>query len=140
MVANPYEQARWTAVEAADPLELVLLLFTRTLECVSRARYAIAQGDIPGRTNAIQGAMDCMIELTHSLRREQQPELVHRLLELYSFVLDRLRDANYRQQSAPLDEAEPVLRTLLEAWVECRARLQPAEPAPETSSLVEACA
>lgn len=150
MAANPYEQSRWAAVEAADPLELVLLLFIRVLECVARARQAIAERDIPGRAHAIQGAMACVIELTQSLDRNQQPELTQNLVELYAFVLDRLREANFRQQTGPLDDAEPVLRTLMEAWTECRARLQSVAPRPvfdtsadltaEAGSLVCGCA
>ena len=128
MAANPYEQARWAAVEAAAPLELVLLLFTRALECVARARQALAEGDIPGRAHAIQGAMDCVVELARSLNRDEQPALTQSLAELYVFVLDRLREANFRQKAGPLDDAEPVLRTLLEAWTECRARLQSVAP------------
>ena len=142
MAANPYEQSRWAAAEAAEPLELVVLLFTRVLECIARARQAIAEGSIPVRAQAIQGAMDCMIELTQSLKRDQHPELTRNLVELYAFVLDRLREANFRQQSKPLDDAEPVLRTLLEAWTECHAQLQSAAPRcafdPSAGDTVEA--
>jgi len=122
--ANPYEQWQWAAVDAADPLELVVLLFEKALKSVRQAQRSLVLGDVYGRARAIQVATDCVIELVQSLDRNRQPELAGRLLQLYAYVLDRLREANFRQQTKPLAEAEQVLTTLAEGWRECHARLQ----------------
>jgi flagellar secretion chaperone FliS len=124
MTANPYQQPEWAAIDSADPLELVVLLYEKALRSMAQAHLAIERNDIALRSRSIQSAVDCVAELVHSLDRSAQPELAGRLLELYVFTLDRLREANFQQSLVPLAEAERVFSTLGQAWRECHAKLQ----------------
>jgi flagellar protein FliS len=135
MTATPYEQPEWSAVDAADPLELVILLYEKSLRSVGEARRCLERGDIIGRVRALQSAVDCVLELVRSLNHPGQPELSRRLLELYVFVLDRMQEGNFRQQAEPLCQAENVLSTLLLGWRECQVRLQ-AEASATSAVLV----
>lgn len=124
MYANPYQQTEWSAVDAADPLELVILLYEKTLVSLSQARRCLEERDIAGRVRALQTACDCVMELVRSLDHHGQPEMTRRLLELYVFALDRMQAANFEQKVGPLNEAWTVLSTLAQAWRECRLKLQ----------------
>jgi flagellar secretion chaperone FliS len=137
MSINPYEQARWDAVLGADPVELVVMLYRGATDSVRTARRLLAEGDISGRTRSINRAMEIVVELVNALDRVQDPVLGERLSALYGFVLDSLREGNFRQTDAPLADAQHVLAVLGEAWSQCRT--SPQDPAG-AGALVSRCA
>jgi flagellar secretion chaperone FliS len=140
MPANPYQQAEWAAVDSADPVELVVLLYEKALSSISQARECVERKDIAGRSRSIQSAVNCIVELVQSLDMHGQPEMAGRLLELYVYALDRLREANFQQSAGPLTEAESVLSTLAQAWRECQAKLRQETKLTSVGSLSEALA
>jgi flagellar protein FliS len=72
-----------------------------------------------------------LLELATSLDSEQAPELAKRLGGLYSYMQQRLLEANLRQQDAPLADVLSLLTTLAEAWKAVPdVPAVPDEPAP----------
>ena len=100
----------------AEPVELVRMLIQKTLLCVREAREHLRRGRIAERALKIGDAYACLAELHRSLRPEVDQELVARLQGLYTYMMQRLMDANMAQADAPLAEVLNLLTTLAEGW------------------------
>lgn len=108
-----------TAVQTADPHQLILMLFDGALLAIAQAEVAIEQRNIPQRAAAINKAIAIVIEgLKGSLDVEAGGELGERLAALYDYIAERLMHANALNQKAPLEEAAGLLRTIRDAWAE----------------------
>jgi flagellar protein FliS len=101
---------------AAEPLELVRLLYRAAGDSVRRARAHLAAGRIAERSREISRALAILSELTTGLDHARGGTLSRSLAELYDYLQRRLLEANLRQKAEPLAEAESLLATLLEAW------------------------
>jgi flagellar protein FliS len=134
MAIDALTQYRQNEVLNATPLKLVALLYEGAVESISKARVSLRTGQITERAKAINRAMSLVNELALSLDRPQGGELSVRLGDLYAYIQKRLLEGNFRQTEAPLEEAERLLRTLLEGWQRCAGQEASAdasfEPAP----------
>jgi flagellar protein FliS len=103
-------------VLAADPVELIHMLYERAISLVSSARASLAAGDIPGRCQAVSQTLAILCELEAALNHEAGGEISKNLRRLYQYMRTRLVTANLNRQDAPLAEVESLLSTLGEAW------------------------
>jgi flagellar protein FliS len=114
-----------TQVDAADPVELVKMLYRGAIDSSRQARLHLMAGEIAERSTAITKAMLIVGELGQSLDRDRGGEVGLKLAQLYDFCSRKLVEANVQQKEAPLTEVEQVLTTLLEAWEQCSCATQP---------------
>ena len=118
-------------VLAADPVELVSLLYEACTQAVREARRYLAAGQIAERSREINKACAIVIELAPSLDHDRGGEISQRLALLYDYMERRLLQANMQQSDAPLADVLGLLTTLSEAWAGVR---QPEEkPAAESA-------
>jgi flagellar protein FliS len=110
---NAYLESK---VLAADPVELVTLLYQACRQSVRDAREHLAAGRIGERSRAISKACEILIELGSALDRDRGGELSERLALLYDYMQRRLLEANMQQSDEPLVEVLGLLTTLGEAW------------------------
>ena len=103
-------------VLAADPLELVRLLYQSAIGSVREARRFLAEGKIAERSRAISKACEIVIELNTALDHARGGEISQRLASLYDYMLRRLLEANLQQNDGPLAEVLGLLSTLGEGW------------------------
>jgi flagellar protein FliS len=115
-------------VMAADPVELVAMLYQASSGAVRDARRYLAEGDIAARSKSITRAQEILLELAGSLD-PKAGEISARLGSLYSYMLERLLDANLRQVDEPLAEVLGLLATLEEAWSGVSRETKPAPQA-----------
>lgn len=138
---NPYRNQIEQDVLSAEPLELVVILYSGLRDSIREARGLLAVGDASGRAAQISKAVAIVGELSSTLDLNRGGELAIGLNRLYSYLVAQLLDGNYRQEDRPLAEAESVVTALLEAWTAIRpTATQFAEiPAyPGASDLAEA--
>jgi|SRR5580704_13989423 flagellar protein FliS len=117
-------------VLSADPLKLVLLLYHGAIDAIYSARQHLAKREIRERSKAITKAQLIVFELARSLDLEKGGSLATELARVYQYIAQRLLDANFHQQDAPLAEASQLLTTLLQGWQQC----VPPAPAAETAA------
>jgi flagellar protein FliS len=103
-------------VLAADPIELVNILYEYAILRTQEARAYLAQGDIALRSKAIAKAIAILGELDGSLDHKKGREIATNLGRLYGYMRERLTAGNMQQADAPLAEVERLLKTLHEAW------------------------
>ncbi len=128
---NAYLEGR---VLAADPLELVRILYEQALDSVTAARSQLRAGNIAARSQAITRAQLMLIELETALDYERGGDLSVNLGKLYLYMRDRLTTAHVEQNDAPLAEVEHLLTTVLEGWRNCRPESDPATLRPPVAN------
>ena len=118
--ANAYSQVNLeTAVQSADPHQLILMLYDGALLSLAEATVAIEQKDVPKRAKSISHAIAIIQDGLHaSLDVEAGGELAQRLAALYDYMVERLTQANATNNAAAVQEVSGLLRTLREAWAE----------------------
>jgi len=119
---NPYFEQ---TILNAEPLDLIRMLYRRAISCVRDAREHLSHQRIAERSVAILRAYSAIAELLVALRPEIAPELSGRLRDLYSYMQQRLLDANMQQADQPLAEVLGLLITLDEAWAGAAVQLAP---------------
>jgi flagellar protein FliS len=116
MWKNGHDAYLETRVLAANPVDLVNLLYQGCRQTVRDAREHLAAGRIAERSRAISKGCEILYELTTALDHTRGGEISQRLAQLYDYMQRRLLDANMRQADEPLAEVLGLLTTLGEAW------------------------
>ena len=122
-----HDQYLENRVLSASPVELVRLMYRGALDATNAARQHFATGDIAERTRALNRANGLVTELVTSLQPPTGAagqKMEQNLRRLYDYVLHQLAQAAITQTPGPLDQADAILRSLLEAW-------EKIEPTPE---------
>lgn len=130
MVRDAYLEHR---ILAADPVELIHLLYEHALTQVRSAREALAEGDIPSRSQAISKALAALGELEASLNHEAGGSISQNLSRLYRYMRKKLTAGNVKRDGAALAEVESLLGTLDDGWT----AMQHATSAPVASSFYQ---
>jgi flagellar protein FliS len=103
-------------IMAADPLELVTILYECGISTLQDARGHLASGDIALRAKAISKVISVISELHGSLDHAAGGPIAKNLASLYDYMKHRLTIGNMQQKDEPLEEVEALLRTLAEGW------------------------
>jgi flagellar protein FliS len=123
MPIDPYLESR---ILAADPVELIHILYEHALTQVKLARIALAEGDIPARCQAVSKTLAALGELEGSLDFNAGGSISKNLARLYQYMRRRLLEATVKRDAGALAEVESLLRTLDEGWT----AMQHAESVP----------
>lgn len=106
-----------TAVDAADPHRLVLMLFDGAIESLSRAGAHMQAKRTALKGEAISRAIRIVEEgLKASLDRRAGGELAGTLADLYDWISHQMLLANLHDDMDRLAEAARLLGELREAW------------------------
>ncbi len=113
---NPYNQYKENNIMTSSPENLTLLLYNGALKFINQGRVFIKDNDIQNAHNAILRAQDIIEELNLTLNMDY--ELAHDLRALYTFILERLVDANIYKNTEILEEAARLVTDLRDTWKE----------------------
>jgi len=105
-----------SALENANPHQLIAMLFDGALDRISSAKGAMERGDT-GVQGALLGKSITIIDnLRASLDHEQGGELAGRLADLYDYMERRLLEGGTTADPAILDEVSGLLREIKAGW------------------------
>ncbi|GKW50921.1 flagellar protein FliS [Halomonas sp. NCCP-2165] len=108
-----------SGVMAASPHQLIVMLFDGAQAAIRAARLHIQQGNTAGKGQSISKALDIVNNgLAAALDEEKGGEIATRLAGLYDYIARRLLQANLRNDTDALDEAERLLEDIGSAWRE----------------------
>ena len=115
-----------TSMHTIDQHQLVSLLFSGVMDSITSARGALVRGDVPLKCSSISKAIRILEEgLSTALDRDGGGEIAVNLGELYDYCLQRLIQANIRNDDAILAEVGRLIEQLALGWNEIK------KPAPE---------
>lgn len=103
-------------ITQANATELVVILYEMALVFLQEAKEAGDRQDWAEFKEGIRKTRGCVNELLQSLHYEYEP--AKNLYKLYLFCIRRLAYAQVRQDRKVLDEIEPVLSKLKDAYAQ----------------------
>lgn len=111
-----------SAVMSATQDQLVTMLFDGALSALVRARLFLLDGNIPGKGESISKAINIIENgLKQGLQENSGDELSDNLAALYRYMVQRLLQANLRNDVDAILEVETLLRNIADAWKEVSA-------------------
>ena len=122
MLARAANAYRRVDLESAPKTQILERLFDRCLADIAVAREAIEARDVKKKAQALDHALQIVVELRASLDPTAAPALCENLAALYDFVTERLVSASLTLTLPPLDQATRVIRELGEAFRAAHAR------------------
>lgn len=128
-IATEYRKSE---VNTADNIRIISLLYDGAINFIRIARKRAEQRDIAGKGLYVVKATAIVGELSSSLNMEENNEISKNLRRLYDFVIDRLFNANLRNNMSAFDEAEKVLDILRGAWKEMEKSLSASKAAAKS--------
>ena len=116
--AAAYKRASIEAsVDMADSHQLVNLLFEALQRAIGGAKLALQAGDIPAKCKQIGNAVSILEEgLKAPLDLEKGGEIASNLDALYTYCVQRLVQANARNDVAALDEVARLIEPVASGW------------------------
>ncbi|KPU26887.1 flagellar biosynthesis protein FliS [Caloranaerobacter sp. TR13] len=115
-IKNPYAQYQQNSIMTATPEELTLMLYNGAIKFIKQGKIFIEQNDIQNAHNSIIRAQDIISELNITLNMDY--EISKNLRSLYTFILDKLMEANIKKDSKILEEILPIVEDLRDTWKE----------------------
>lgn len=107
-----------TEVSTANRLKLLIMLYEGAVRFTKQAEEAIKSGNYALKGQSISKALAIVDELANTLDHSHAPELAANLERLYTFVHDRLVEANIQNEVQPLHDALNIINVLHSAWAE----------------------
>lgn len=105
-------------ISEASPHRLVQMLMEGGLDRMAQAKGALARGDIAQKGLMIGKAAEIIGGLRQGLDADKStnPESIKELDGLYAYMMDRLTEANLRNDANIIDEVSGLLVTIKSGW------------------------
>jgi flagellar secretion chaperone FliS len=108
-----------TAVEAASPHKLILMLYDGLLKQLRLGKAHMAKGEIGPKATCISRALSILDQgLLNSLDLEAGGSIASQMQSLYMYCGQRLLYANVHNDPSALDEVVRLIEPLRNAWFE----------------------
>ncbi len=113
---NRVSQYQKVQVMTADRVRLIIMLYDGVLKFNKCAQRAIKDGDIEARSTYINRSQAIIGELKNSLNMEEGGEVARNLSRLYDFSMDKLSEANLKNDNAAINAVTKVIGELKSGW------------------------
>jgi flagellar protein FliS len=115
-LARGAEAYRQTHVQSRSPVELIVMLYDGALRFLRETEDAMRRGDLIAKRDAMSRVFAILSELQSTLNIEQGGETAASLDRLYTYMINRLTEANVQKKAAPVQEVITLLTGLRDAW------------------------
>ncbi|MCM3714648.1 flagellar export chaperone FliS [Halalkalibacter oceani] len=102
------------AMKTASPGELTLMLYNGCLKFIKQAKQAMEAQEIEKRNEAMTKAQNIIRELMVTLKTDS--ELGQNMMRMYDFILNRMVEANIKNDVVMLEEAEELVIEFRDTW------------------------
>jgi len=103
-------------IETNDPIKLVVMLYEGAINFLEQAKRRLDENQIAEKGILINKVVAIVSELQSSLNLKEGREVAGSLDRLYTYMINRLVEANANNDTAILNEIINHLRTLKSAW------------------------
>lgn len=105
-------------VMTASPQKLVFMLYDRAIFNLKEVIKAIEAGNIEARHSKNKKAFDIIAHMWQTLDMERGGEVSKNLEQLYSYILRRLPDVDFKNDPEAAREVIGLLTPLRDSWAE----------------------
>jgi flagellar secretion chaperone FliS len=113
---NPYQTYQQNSITTASPQELTFMLYNGCLKFIKLAKKAMEENDVQAKHSNILKAQAIVQELNVTLNMDI--ELSQNMRQLYDYMLNRLVEANIKNDAAILEEVESYVVEFRDVWKE----------------------
>lgn len=115
LALNAYNQNN---IQVESPHRLIEMMYEGILRFNTQAKKALREHDIEKRTYWLNRSAAIFTELMSSLNMKQEGTTSEYLGGLYAYQLERITEANIKEDEAIIDQINIVVKGLLDAWRE----------------------
>lgn len=115
---NAYNVYKNNSINFASKEQLLLMLLDGAVKFAKIARQAILDKDIKMAHENIIKTQNIYYELMTSLDVNQGGEWAKNLMGIYTFIVDKLVQANIKKDINILDEVMPLIEDVRDTWNE----------------------
>ncbi|MDH5465048.1 MAG: flagellar export chaperone FliS [Thiovulaceae bacterium] len=105
-------------VQVESPHRLIEMLYEGILRFNTQAKKSMLEGDIEKKVHWLNRSTAIIAELASSLNMDEEGTTSEYLEGLYAFQMERLNDANMKDDPEIIDQVNSVVKGLLDAWRE----------------------
>lgn len=117
MHPNAYGVYKNNSVNFASKEQMLLMLLDGAVKFAKRGKLAIQEKDIKMAHNSITRTQDIFTELKVTLD-PNAGDWAKQMFNVYSFINDRLLQANIKKDEAIMDEVIPLIEEVRDIWNE----------------------
>lgn len=117
MHPNAYGVYKNNSVNFASKEQMLLMLLDGAVKFAKRGKLAIQEKDIKMAHNSITRTQDIFTELKVTLD-PNAGDWAKQMFNVYSFINDRLLQANIKKDEAIMDEVIPLIEEVRNIWNE----------------------
>jgi len=117
-ITDPYSQYLENQVKTASPGKLLIMTFDAAIRFGRTAHERMKEGKLDEQSANIGKLQNVLLELMSSLDAKVDRQLAANLDSLYTYMFDRLTQANIRDDVRALEEVVQILTELRSAWAE----------------------
>jgi flagellar protein FliS len=122
---NSYKkEALKTQLAGADRYEITQMLMAGVLDKLVMAKVAITHNSFEAKSENISKASAILIALRESLDFDAGGEVSANLEALYSYMIERLVNANRNNDIGPIDETAHLMKEIKSAWDQIPAQVR----------------
>lgn len=103
---------------AADPHQIILMLFNGLLESLSQVKGAVERKDFQLKANLMSKGISIINSLDDALDHEAEPKISENFSNLYQYCSNRLMEASVSLDTDVIDEVVQLLKPIRDAWSE----------------------
>lgn len=111
---NAYATYQNSKIMTATPAELTLMLYEGAIKFCNIAIMGVEQRDIPKAHNNIRKVQNIITEFRETLNHDYP--VAEDFEKVYSYLSDRLVEANIKKDKEILEEVLTHLRTMRDTW------------------------
>jgi len=119
---NAYNVYKNNSVNFASKEQLLLMLLDGSVKFAKIARQAIVDKDLKKAHENLVKTQNIYYELITSLDVNKGGEWAQNLMAIYSFIVDKLIEANMKKNVEIIDEVMPLIEEIRETWNEAYKR------------------
>lgn len=101
---------------ASDPHQVISLLMKGALERMQRGKAQMQHGDTEGKHTSLMRVIDIIEALQNGLNMDVNPDISNNFYELYDYMMQRITQANIKNDTDIVDEVYSLLKPISEAW------------------------
>jgi flagellar protein FliS len=115
---NAYNVYKNNSINFASKEQLLLMILDGSVKFSKIARQAMLDKDIPKTHENIVKIQNIYYELIATLDVEAGGDWAKSLMSVYTFIVERLTEANIKKDINILDEVIPLIEEIRETWSE----------------------
>jgi len=115
---NAYNVYKNNSVNFASKEQLLLMLLDGSVKFAKIARQAIVDKDLMKAHENLIKTQNIYYELITSLDVNKGGEWAENLMAIYSFIVEKLVEANMKKSVEIIDEVMPLIEEVRETWNE----------------------